>query len=242
MNLGLMLGVSMLGAAPPALDPSTLALTGWYRGSFTAAPWVGTASAGSSGSHSLITDAHDPAVGTALNGHAAADFAGTHWLHDNITTEDVYLSPTAYRVHLLVYVTGTSAPAGAIYDNPGLVTDSAGGSFGAVINSAGVHVYHAAVLVASSADALAASAWHDIDILFDGAHVTITVDGVAGTPGASVSTGVLTGNPLVVGANYAKAVRFNGQIEDLILAATALSSTTPAAFRGYNNARYGLAL
>ena len=51
-----------VGVARPGVTaavPSALALTGFFK-DFSAAPWAGTASAGNSGSHSLVTDAADP--------------------------------------------------------------------------------------------------------------------------------------------------------------------------------------
>lgn len=58
-------------------DPATLALTGWWRGDYTASPWTGTASAGSSGSRDL-TEATNPPGTATLNGYSIASFDGTN--------------------------------------------------------------------------------------------------------------------------------------------------------------------
>lgn len=52
-------------------------LKGWWRGSWSASPWTGTASAGSSGSNNL-TEATNPPGTSALGGFNAADFDGTN--------------------------------------------------------------------------------------------------------------------------------------------------------------------
>jgi hypothetical protein len=222
-----------------AFDPATLALTGWYRGTW-AVPWPGTASTGTSGTKTLQSNGHDPVAGTTLNGHQAADFAGSHMLVDSVNLMPTYISTSAYRIHMLIYVTATGAPGG-IFSDPGLITEN-GGSWGVTINNTGIQVYHAASQVAASAGALATGAWHDVDILFDGAHVTITVDGVAGTPGATTSAGFITGATMFVAQSAYVTAHPNVQIMDLLIANTALAGTTAAALKGYVNARYGLSL
>ena len=65
--------------AVSTLDPATLALTGWWRGSYDGSgTWSGTASAGSSGTRSLVELTNKPSSGTAVNGFNPATFDGVN--------------------------------------------------------------------------------------------------------------------------------------------------------------------
>lgn len=77
MRLGLSLAVTQpRGGGVP--DPSLLNLGGWWPGSFTGSPWVGAASAGSSGSRNLTEATNPPSTGSALNGFTPAVFDGVN--------------------------------------------------------------------------------------------------------------------------------------------------------------------
>lgn len=221
-----------------ALNPATLALSGFYRGSYSASPWAGVASAGASGGRS-ISAGSAPSTGTAINGFTPAQFNGSQWLRDLTNLASAYLSTTAYRVSMLIKPTSLSAPAGAIYNNPGLLTET-GGNWGIVIDTSGVHVYHGSgAQVAHSSGAVSAGAWHRVDVVFDGTQVRVTVDGVAGTPVASATTGAI-GSALTLGSNFGASVGFVGQIAEVDIASTALSGVTSADWSAYFLARYGV--
>lgn len=225
------------------LDPTTLTLTGWYRGSYSGSPWSGTASAGASGSRSIEAGSA-PSTGSAVNGFTPANFvaASSHYLLDGTNLADAYISTTAYRVVMLVKLTSSAAPAGAIYDDRGLVTEG-GGNWGIVYNTSGVHCYHydGAYQVASSASAVATGGWHIIDVQYNGTNLTVSVDGTAGTPVAAGTLGSVAA-AFRVGTNYGPAVYADAQIMEVILASSDLSATTAAAFKGYVNSRYALSL
>lgn len=73
MNLGI--GLSLSTPRSLVVDPTSQAVGGLWR-DFAGVPWVGTASAGSSGGRTL-TSADPPVVGTPLNGHGVAQTTGT---------------------------------------------------------------------------------------------------------------------------------------------------------------------
>ncbi len=71
MNLGIGLGLGMQRGAS-AFNVAGLPLTLWVE-DYGGLPWVGKASAGTSGTHNLTTGT-TPGVGTAFNGHDTAYF------------------------------------------------------------------------------------------------------------------------------------------------------------------------
>lgn len=131
---GFGLALGMGGRVDAGLDPSSLALTGWYRASYSGAPWVGTASAGTSGAKSATSPGSAPTVGTAVNGKTPALYNGTtEYLRDIVSTGPDYISTTKYRVVMLIEPGTLSAPAGAPYDDRGLFVET-GGNWGIYAN------------------------------------------------------------------------------------------------------------
>ncbi len=242
-------GAAGLGGGPfvasssgvAVLDPSTLSLTGWVRGSYAAAPWAGTASAGTSGAKTFQTSGTNPTAGTAVNGLTPAAFNGsTQYLIDIVSTMSAYISTTAYRVSLLINATSAAAPAGNIYDNPGILTE-AGGEWGIVFNSNGVSCYHDSAGYKVASQACSTGAWHAVDVLYNGTTLTVSVDGVAGTPVTAGTLGAI-GSAVRVGGNYSHAVKFTGSILEIATAQATLATTTAAQIKAYYNSRYGLSL
>lgn len=222
-------------------SPASLTLTGWYR-SYAGNPWTGTASAGASGARSVEAGS---APGTSsLNGLGIADFvaASSNYLLDATNLADAYLSLTGYRVVILINLTTAPAPAGAIYDNPGILTEG-GGNWGIVYNNAGIHCYHndGGYQVASSAAAVATGGWHVVDVIYNGVNLTLSVDGTAGTPAPAGTLGSITA-AFRLGANYAPAVYTNAKIAEVVIANASLSSTSSTTFKSYVNSRYALSL
>lgn len=237
--------LTMVGGVPAwssgvVFDPSVLNLAVWQR-DFGGAPWAGTASAGASGSHSFVVGTA-PGVGASLNGHASADFDGTNdvLVLSGLQMVDA-ISTTAYRIALLFEADTLPAPAGSIFANPGIFADG-GGNFGVVVNSAGIHVYHhdGAYKVASGPAALSTATKYAIDIVYDGANITVSVNGVAGTP---VAAGTLGG--IVTECRLGESYSGFGDLRiwDFMSAqATLAASMTTAQHKGYINARFGLSL
>jgi hypothetical protein len=113
MNLGIGLGLSFVrpsGAA--AFSPASLPLTLWVE-DYAGLPWVGEASAGTSGAHSL-TAGTAPGVGTAFNGHDTAYFnAGSKNIDGGggLTWGDL-ISASAFTIHVIANFDSAIAPAG----------------------------------------------------------------------------------------------------------------------------------
>lgn len=79
MRVGLPLAVSRTMAPGAAsFDPTTLSLTAYWRANYSASPWSGTASTGTSGSNTLSEATNPPGTGTAVNSYTPARFDGTN--------------------------------------------------------------------------------------------------------------------------------------------------------------------
>lgn len=243
MMIGLGLGLTTPHGAPaPVLDPATLALSTFVRGSFAATPWVGVASAGPSGARDWIAGIN-PDVGTALNGYDSASFNGTtHFLivSGGLLTSDV-ITTTAYRFSLLAEFDTVPAPAANAYDDAPIFGES-GGNFGVVFNTAGVHCFHhdGAYKVASSAAGVTTGTKYAIDVVYDGSSITVSVNAVAGTPVTAGTLGAIASAPRM-GRNYAPGYA-DLRIWDFYTSQTALAGTTAADHKAYINSRYGLSL
>ncbi len=236
---------SYVGAASVTVwSPALAVLTGWYRGSYGGTPWAGTASAGTSATPALLDPGGGAAatVGSAVNTFTPAAFNGTSkYLKDNVTLAPSYISTTGYRLSFLINATAAAAPAGSIFNNPGLFTEN-GGNWGVVFNTDGVNVYHFSGSYKVAKQACSTGAWHAVDVVYDGVNLTVSVDGVAGTPVAAGTLGSITGALMAFGANFNHTVFFNGTIMEMSTAQSAIAGSTPTMFKAYYNARYGLAL
>lgn len=244
MGVGLGLGLSIIRDGLTVFDPSSLALSGWYRASYGGAPWSGLASAGASGAKTLQTNGADPSVGTALNGFTPATFNGTTQnLKDAVAHINDYISVSAYRVVILANINSPPAPAPQPYLDPGILGDGGGGYWGITVNSSSFSMFH----YDSSYEVITrpiASGWHMIDASFDGSNLHLSID--AGTPATPVAVANLnagtSGEDVRVGSNYLPNVFFSGSIAEIITADTVLLNATSVDFKNYFNTRYALSL
>lgn len=234
MKIGLALSPCAISASStPAYDVSPLAWDAWFR-DYAGSPWSGTVSGGNSGAKTATGTA---TVGTAINGHAPASFNGTQGL-TSVTTAAGFISTTAYRVCFVIATSTAAAPAVGAFDDPGIFTET-GGNWGITWSTSGVKVYHfdGAYKVASKACA-ADGLPHAVDVVYDGVNITVTVDGVAGTPVAAGTCGSLAG-AVSWGLNYNNAAKFTGSIYDFLSDGSAMSAMSAADFLSYKQGRYG---
>lgn len=234
----------LAAGAPPAFDPATLALTGWWRGSFAASPWVGTASAGSSSTNDATEATNPPAVGSDLNGYDSADFDGTNDLLSADGTMADYINATAYSAWALVYIDAIATDSGTIYQNDPPMADS-GAYWGAYLQSTGpmVVVYHNGLTIEGTATvSITTGAWALIQWKYDGTDLSVRVNSGAWDSMAvdELRAAGLT-TTLQHGHNY-NVAWFNGRAVDLGVADTAFSDGTFDDIKDYVNDRYGLAL
>lgn len=236
-------------------DPGTLALTGWWRAIYSASPWVGRASAGSSGSRDLTEAATPPSIGIEVTGttDTTADFDGTNDQLVNDTPTDNFVSVGSYSVAVLFNADTSVADAGAsvLYDNRALVSASQGinGGIWMVTHSAsGVRAGHwDGASWKSVVKAAGTGGWHLAIFTYDGTDLKLCVDDVSDVAQDSLAHGNLHAGSLVsdklrVGCNYNISKFFDGRIAEIMIAQEAWSSTSRSNIKTYVNSWSGLAL
>jgi len=223
-------------------DPATLALTGWWRASYSASPWVGTASAGASRSRNLTEATNPPAVGTAQNGLAPADFDGLNDQMRNELTLDDYVNASATSLWVLFRADTAAADDALPYENPGLIALSGAGYLVVGYSDAGVRgaVYDGAYKQLSVA--ASTGAYHLAQMKHDGTNLKLRVDSGAWSSVAAGAIALLTTTTVLFGTNYAQTDFFDGRVLEFGLADSVFSDGTFDDIKSYVNARYALAL
>lgn len=241
MMLGLALSICSLQQAASAapFDPATLVLTGWWRASFTASPWPGTASAGPSAGPSLTEPTNPPTVGTAVNGLTPADFNGTIQRLVNAAAMTSFVSNAAGSIACLFFARTAAADAGAT-NNPSLIGDTDGrivlefSSLGVGLSS-----YDGATFTAVRA-ACGTGAYHLAQARWNSTTIEVRVD--SGAWQTLARTVVIATATVRVGANFALTKFFDGRILDLLTAQSRLDDATFDNIKSYVNSRYALSL
>ncbi len=116
--------LSASGSPPVDPDyPSSLAATAYLK-DFSVTPWVGSASAGTSGSHNFI-DGVAPSVGTTFGTHPAAYYASVSnsSVADSFVLSDI-ITAAAFSLDLVCEFASADAPAGAVYNSPSIFATS----------------------------------------------------------------------------------------------------------------------
>jgi hypothetical protein len=233
-------------AASAAFDPSTLSLTGWWRASYSGAPWVGTSSAGGSGSRDLTEATNPPSTGSALNGLTPADFDGTNDTLSNATAISTLLSASAYFYWILFYADTASSNGslGIAYDNRQLITDT-NGNWGCAISTPvadpTVQCWHWDGNSNGVQLTIALNAWNLICCRYDGTNLRAKLNSGSVSTQARGNIAATTGT-LRVGTRWTGSVFYDGRIAEIGLAATAESDARFDDIRTYINARYALSL
>lgn len=224
-------GLPLFAAGASNYNPAVLSLTAWLRNYGGAGPWLGTASAGSSGSGSNdFDDFTDPAAGSSLNGYGTADFTTFETLTGEGTT-DTYVSALAFSGWYLV--------------NPDSVTNgylfqSNTGSIELELTSSTIQlsVNSASATVSK---AISSGAYSLVTFRYDATDLEVGVNEIPGASGGGSTTAYsssvvdLTSAP-TIGNNY------NGRIAEVGIIDTALTDQNFTDIKSYINRRYGLSL
>jgi hypothetical protein len=233
-------------AAVDAASVADLAFTGWWRANYAAGAWLGTPSAGPSGTYNLAEGVNPPAVGAAVNTFLPAEFDGVNDQLASPTPIGTLLGPSAWTCVALVYVDATAAPPDVI--NLELVSDTAAfwnvGTQTSPAPQALVAQYDNAAKTTAAkyvSTPLTVAAWNLVQTKLEGGSLRIRVNGGAWvtTPSGVVAT--MTGT-LYVGRNSAGTLRFRGKMLELMLSNTAFPDAAFDRIRAYASARYGLSL
>lgn len=234
-----------------AFDPADLTLTGWWRGPFSASPWSGVASAGTSGSNAFSEATNPPSVGSTLNGIAPPDFDGSN---DNMSTSaqlSAFISSSATAscsgwVLFNADAATADAGAGSRHNNPQFFSD-ANQVLNIGFSSAGVHVsiYDTGAAYTERVIACGTGGWHLLCWrITHGSLVEASLDGGAFQTTSFAGKTISSFRSVIMRCG-AKGTGlspfFNGRIMEQAVAASALSDGDFDNVVAYINDRYGLA-
>jgi hypothetical protein len=229
-----MFGISGINNAP-ILNPKLLNCTLFCAGNYSSAPWVGTASAGTSSSNSLSSSGTDPTSGTALNGFTPATFSSQFLT----TPTSTGLWGASGSICVLFNASSASAASGTHFDGTFIseattptvsVGFTTSGICGNIIS--GVTDYRLDI-------AASTNAWHLCQFKWDGTNIYLRLDSggwsslAAGSPSNT--------NYCNVGLSFA-ATYFAGSIMEILSSSTALDHMQFDQYKAYCNNRYALAL
>lgn len=215
-------GIKKLNAAV-AFDPATLPLT-LYLTDFAGLPWVGTASAGTSGSHNLVTNGVDPTVGASFGTHPSADFNGAQYIKTDVVMSAI-LSASAYSLQFIAEFDTAGATNAAIYSEPGIFANTSS-YVNVSYTTSGVRAgRNTGADELTAYIALATSTKACIQMKYDGTNIKCRVNGGAWQSVAAANVTDLTVIG-VCGVNYALTIFVDGRIAQVLASDTALSDAT----------------
>jgi hypothetical protein len=220
-----------------------LALNGWWHATFTAAPWVGSPSLGTSGTQALSSGTAGPTAGPLLNGMTTASFNGTSAYLSGAVVP-TFMAPAAFSGWALVNVNAIKSNSTDWYANDGIVCSGGSTYFGVYLRDDGaatvtVGLGLLATTTRTVATTVAKNTWQLVQWRSNGVVMSIRVNGGAW---ATTDTGPAgLGGPLEVGRNPLGTGFLQGQLADLGLAAATLADLDFDAVRSYATSRYGMA-
>jgi hypothetical protein len=185
-------GITFSQTGVIGISLTALTLSGLWQPDFSASPWVGTASGGTSGSNNLSEATVPPTTGTTVNGHVPAHFDGTDDVITAGGTTATYYTASAYTMIALVKVNSFSAGdpgAAQPYGCPPLLFSNKGGAAtgspaGGIVGSGASGVLRVGcydgVSWKSAAVAVSTGSWMVLMAYYDGTHMNVSVNN--GTP------------------------------------------------------------
>lgn len=242
MFLGLSLSLTTpRPASGAAFDPAALSLAVWNRGSFTAAPWAGTASAGGSGAVSLQDIfATVPTAGAAVDGFTPMANSGSQYLY--APECNAVWGASAGSIIVLAKPTAASANAAATVSNPGIVAVNGEGQFQMGFSTSGlrVSVYDpiATAYVEAPAIAAAHGSWHAFAARYTASAVQASVNGsLFASASEACNPPTLSASRIKVGSNFSTSGMV-GDTMEVILCNFAVSDAQVAQVISYFKTRY----
>lgn len=226
--------------------PASLALGGWWRGSYAGTPWVGVASAGSSEGRTLV-DGITPGTGAALNGFDTAQFNGTSQYFASTIDAGALFTSAAGSIAVLYYAQTAPAPGPNPYDDPALLGLYFWGTLSLAVNSTGVRagIFGVDSVLYEATATTSTGAWHLAQMRWNTVNLEVRVDGGAwqtSSSGGGANGEIFGASAAQVGTDYVRAVFFDGLIVEILAAPVTLDDATFDNIKGYCNARYALSL
>ncbi len=223
-------------------DLASLSLTGYWQ-DFTAAPWVGTASAGTSANQNATSGGAPPAAGAALNGFGTADFDGSndHLLCDD--TLDTYIAASASSGWVLFKADAADAlGGGAVNAKPCFFNAYFGDNYYAIgYNDSGfcAEVYDGALKTAVTP--APTGAWTLGQWKHDGTNLKVRINSGTWVSTAAGAVTSLTAS-CAIGPDVGVTETYDGLIASIGISDTVFSDATFDLIKETLNARYALAL
>lgn len=239
------------GKGAAGFDPSSLALTGWWRaGDYNGnGTWAASPSAGSSGGRDLFEGTSPPTGGPSLNGFGTVSFAraSSQRLTNSNNVRTVFFTASAGSTWALVKSTSedTNAIPPSVYLNDAVWCDSAA-IVGTHLRSGGPNAsafFDDATAQQYAAEAaFADGAWQLVQTKWDGTNIKVRVNsGIWTSSSAGTGTMHSSAGSLRVGMNSGTAF-FDGLIAEIGFIDSALPDATFDSIKTYINGRYGLSL
>jgi hypothetical protein len=231
------------GGGGGAFDPATMALTAWWRGSYSASPWVGTASAGNSGSEDLTEGTNPPSPGSTVDGYAPASFDGSNDLLANAGPMSGFIGG-AWGVWIM-FKSGTAfADQGAGSRNLNtqfLASDAGVWNIG--FSTAGIHVQVTEGGTGTIKDpgpiACGVGAWHVLFCWYDGTDISLQLDeGAPSTVACAAMHAALAASALNVGIRFNSTLTIDAQVMEIGMIDSAFSGTDTTDIYAYLQDRY----
>lgn len=201
----------------PVFNPATLTASVYLK-DYAGAPWAGTASAGTSSTHSFAAGSA-PAVGANFGSHPSADFNGSaNNLQGTGDTLGAYFTGSAYGLDIIFEADTAAAPTGAgtEYTDVALFGDVTNGEFYVTYTTAGVRVglYDGVTYQNTVPISHATATKGNAQIYYDGTSVYCRVNGSAfqSVVVGNLRAAALSGNVGVLGATYLAGGKFDGRI------------------------------
>lgn len=223
-------------------DPTAESLTKYWRASFTASPWVGTASVGASGSSNLTEATNPPTAGAAVNGYTPAVFNGTTSVLNDGTLASAIGDGTDFKIWALVKPNSLAADPGYAgrFNSPQVFCD-ADAYFAAFITDAGFGAW-VADGVGTPSDVVkpvVTGQWQLMTFAYSAGTISVDVDdsGSPATQAYAVAGGLAAAT--VVGARYDKTTSLDADILEIGIGPSSIQDSD---LIEYINDRYGLSL
>ncbi len=225
-------------------DPGSLALQGFWRGSFGGSPWVGVSSQGGSGSRNLTEATNPPTAGTAVNGFTPALFDGTN---DELTGAACsnFITTTNFSFGALVNFAALSIDNTSNYFLNHTIFGTTGTAEWAVYARAngGAGLVGCATGASNRVEialgGAGTGAWKYVQGKSNGTTLSIRVNG-----GTAVTATASTIGSLAAALNVGDLASsfLNGSLLDLYLTTQHFSLATEDSLLSYARGRYALAL
>jgi hypothetical protein len=214
------------------IDPATLAMSGYWRGSYTSPTWNGTASLGGSGSESLTVNSGTVPAGPAQNGFTSADFTSGYLQNASIVT--FVGTSTVWTGFALVQpddVTTLAQIAG----------DTGGGSAALVVTSdtAVLKDFDAGANPFTAVTSVVTTIWTMLFFGWDGTHIWVR-NGALTRSKTAVANQLHGASALRVGSRGVD--QYNGRIMELGYSKTSFTDATIDGIRRYASARYDISV